>query len=101
MIGIILVPIAALATPPEELRTNKAATYVCSSNKECIDLVSMQLDGMYYEGRNEMDKASIGTLINRKSRSLKTFCDHAEDIKVCETYRNKLMLNYITGLLDR
>lgn len=82
-------------------QTSKAANMVCSIDKECSDLVSIQLDGMYYLGLNERDPASIGTLINRKAKSLQTFCEHAEDRKICETYRNQLMLKYITGLLDR
>lgn len=103
---IIIAAVCALIAHPvyastAENRTSKAAEVVCSKDKECTDLVSIQLDGMYFLGLNERDPASIGTLINRKAKTLQTFCEHAEDRRVCENYRNQLMLKYITGLLDR
>ncbi|AHE63451.1 valyl tRNA synthetase modifier [Acinetobacter phage ZZ1] len=97
---IISMPVYAQNTASDK-QTSKAASMVCSIDKECSDLVSIQLDGMYYLGLNERDPASIGTLINRKAKTLQTFCEHAEDRKICDTYRNQLMLKYITGLLDR
>ena len=100
ILGALIAPILATAST-EEKRTDKAAEFVCSTNRECVDLVSMQLDGMYYMGLNETDNVSIGTFINRKSKTLMTFCRHAPDKKVCETYKNQLMLKYMTGLLDR
>lgn len=101
VMGALLAPIAASADNTSEKRTSKAADMVCSKDKECTDLVSIQLDGMYYLGLNERDPVSIGALINRKAKTLQTFCEHAEDRRVCENYRNQLMLKYITGLLDR
>ncbi|QGT53898.1 valyl tRNA synthetase modifier [Acinetobacter phage vB_AbaM_Konradin] len=99
--GALVAPILTNASV-EDRRTSKAASLVCSSNAECIDIVSMQLDGMYFMGLNERDRrASIGTLINRKSRSLDSLCEHAEDKAMCENYKNQLMLKYIIGLLDR
>lgn len=100
ILGALYAPIVANASI-EEKRTDDAAQFVCSTDKECVDFVSIQLDGMYYQGLNERDKASIGTIINRKARTLREFCDHAQDKRVCESYKNKLMLKYITGLLDR
>lgn len=98
--GVLLAPILSTASI-EEKRTDKAAEFVCSTNKECQDIVSMQLDGMYYRGLNENDPASVGTLINRKAKQLKDFCLHSADQKICENYKNQLMLKYVTGLLDR
>ncbi|EQA7786726.1 hypothetical protein ACX818_001320 [Acinetobacter baumannii] len=100
ILGALVAPMVASAST-EDKRTSKAAGQVCSTNAECIDLVSIQLDGMYFMGLNERDKASIGTLINRKAKTLSSFCDHAEEKKICENYKNQLMLKYITGLLDR
>ncbi|AZU98680.1 hypothetical protein ABNavy71_134 [Acinetobacter phage AB-Navy71] len=100
ILGAVFAPIVTSASI-EERRTDKAAGMVCSSNAECIDVVSMQLDGMYFMGLNERDKVSIGALINRKAKELASFCSHAEDRVVCENYKNQLMLKYITGLLDR
>ncbi|CAL1778015.1 valyl tRNA synthetase modifier [Acinetobacter phage vB_AbaM_PhT2-v2] len=100
ILGAVFAPIVTSASI-EERRTDKAAGMVCSSNAECIDVVSMQLDGMYFMGLNERDKVSIGALINRKAKALSSFCSHAEDKDVCENYKNQLMLKYITGLLDR
>lgn len=101
ILALIALPTLSVASSVEDLRTTKAAEFVCKTDKECVDLVSLQLDGLYFEGLNERDPASIGTLINRKARDLRSFCDHAPDKRVCETYKNKLMLKYMTGLLDR
>ncbi|ADG60037.1 valyl tRNA synthetase modifier [Acinetobacter phage Acj9] len=101
ILAMLLASPFSFAESIEDLRTTQAAEFVCLTDKECVDLVSLQLDGMYYEGLNERDPASIGTLINRKARSLRTFCHHAPDKRLCETYKNKLMLKYMTGLLDR
>lgn len=101
VLGAIFASFAASAENTSEKRTSKAAETVCSKDRECTDLVSIQLDGMYYLGLNERDPVSIGALINRKAKTLQTFCEHAEDRRICETYRNQLMLKYITGLLDR
>lgn len=100
ILGVMFAPILSTASI-EEKRTDKTAEFVCSTDKECVDIVSMQLDGMYYTGLNETDPATIGTLINRKAKTLKNFCQHSEDKRVCETYKNQLMLKYMTGLLDR
>lgn len=98
--GVIIAPVLTFASV-EERRTSRAADIVCSSNAECVDIVSIQLDGMYFMGLNERDKVSIGALINRKAKTLSSFCDHTEDKTTCENYKNQLMLKYITGLLDR
>lgn len=100
---MLMIPIYGFAgiSKTEDVRTTKAANQFCSTNEECVDVVSMELDGMYWQGLNERDPVSIGTLINRKDRSLKSLCEHMSDKKICETYKNQLMLKYMTGLLDR
>ena len=85
----------------EYTQSNKTANIFCFADKECIDVVAMELDAMYYQGLNETKQFTVGTLINRKSRSLKDYCTHAKDKAGCESYKNQLMLKYMTGLLNR
>lgn len=99
-----LTPIANAEAKRENVeynQSNKTASIFCSNNEECIDVVAMELDAMYYQGVNETNQHTMGTLINRKDRSLADYCNHAKDKKSCETYKNQLMLKYMTGLLDR
>ena len=106
---IILMSIAVILTQlaygadltPEYKDSTKTAIVFCSKDKQCVDVVSMELDGMYYQGLNETQKTTIGTLINRKDRELADYCYKAKDKNKCETYRNQLMLKYMTGLLER
>lgn len=88
----------AVASPPS---TEKAANKFCLSDKECIDVVSLELDSLYNQGLNESTPTTVGTLINRKSKSFSTYCDHSPNAKLCEAYKNQLMLRYMAGLLDR
>ncbi len=101
VMGALIAPMLSIAASTTETRTNKTASNVCLNNAECADLVSIQLTGMYYSGLNEPNSVTIGTYINRKSKELHNFCDKASDKKVCESYKNQLMIQYITGLLDR
>lgn len=100
ILGALVAPILSVAST-EEVRSAKTAEFVCYTNKDCVKFVSMQLDSMYYEGLNEREPVTLGTFINRKSKQLASFCDSSQDKKVCENYKNQLMLKYITGLLDR
>lgn len=97
---VMLVPSFVYAAQ-SETEVTKTAKLFCDANKECVDVVSMELDGMYYQGLNEKKEVTIGTLINRKARSLNSYCEYSKDPKLCESYKNQLMLRYITGLLDR
>lgn len=89
------------AAQSSEKEITKTANLFCNKNKECVDVISMELDGMYYQGLNEKKDVTVGTLINRKARSLNSYCEYSKDVKLCESYKNQLMLRYITGLLDR
>lgn len=100
ILGALIAPIVSIAST-EEVRSAKTAEFVCYTNKDCVKLVSLQLDSMYNEGLNERDPVTLGTLINRKSKNLSHFCEGSKDKAVCENYKNQLMLKYITGLLDR
>lgn len=73
---------------------------LCGANESCKDIVAINLNGAYYEGLNEKQDVTIGTLINRKSKSLVNLCDGL-DISVCKEYKDQLMLRYIKGLLSR
>ena len=102
--GILAVPIATNANIGVEYKqSSKTANQFCLKNKECVDVVAMELDALYYQGLNEPRSTTIGTLINRKDRSLLDYCQHTgASIKdSCEEYKNQLMLKYIMGLLDR
>ena len=87
----------------ENKQSSKTANQFCSQNDECVDVVAMELDALYYQGLNEPRNTSIGTLINRKEKYYIDYCKHSkEKLKYsCESYKNQLMLKYITGLLDR
>lgn len=90
----------AIAKPTKNDLT-KTAQWFCTNDKECIDIVSLELDSMYQQGLNEKDQATVGTLINRKARTLNNYCTHAPDKKVCEAFKSQLMLKYMSGLLER
>lgn len=79
----------------------KEAGWFCSTNRECVDVISLELESMYFQGLNERDPVTIGTLVNRKHRELANYCEYAPEKKMCEAYKAKLMLQYMTGLLDR
>lgn len=101
-LGALIASSVALANMNDEyIQSNKTAGLYCSSNKECIDVVAMELDAMYYQGLNETKQHTVGTLINRKDRSLRDYCKHADKVEQCETYKNQLMLKYMSGLLNR
>ena len=89
----------------EEERTEKVAKQFCSTNKECNDLIAMELSSQLFQGQNDSRDRSvtIGTHINRKSKSLQSYCIHipAQNQKLCEQYKNALLLKYINGLLER
>lgn len=91
----------AVDVNPEYKDSTKTANVYCSKDKKCVDVVSMELDGMYYQGLNETKKTTIGTLINRKDREYADYCYKATDKEQCESYRNQLMIKYMTGLLER
>ena len=80
---------------------DKTAINFCDANKECIDIIAMELDGMYRQGLNESKHSTDGVLINRKARALNSYCMYAKNKDLCEQYKNQLMLQYITGLLNR
>lgn len=85
----------------EQKHSSKTAQHFCFKNTDCVDIVSMELDSLYHQGLNEPKSTNIGTLINRKEKSFADYCRHAKDKNICETYKNQLMLKYMTGLLDR
>lgn len=103
LIGILFTSIYANANLETERKdSSKTAHQFCLSNEDCIDVVSMELDSLYHQGLNEPRNTSIGTLINRKEKFFVDYCRHSKNKdKLCETYKNQLMLKYITGLLDR
>lgn len=86
---------------PSKAEVQKEAGWFCSTNTECMDIISLELESMYFQGLNERDPVTIGTLVNRKSRELANYCEYAPEKKICEEYKSKLMLQYMTGLLDR
>lgn len=99
-----IVPIADAMAKKENVEYNqstKTAGIFCSTNKECIDVVALELDAMYYQGLNETKQHTMGTLINRKDRLMSDYCNHYKDKESCENYKNQLMLKYMTGLLER
>lgn len=99
---VAIIPIAnAKKENGEYNQSNITAGVFCLNDKECIDVVAMELDAMYYQGLNESKQNTMGTLINRKHRSLADYCNHSKNEENCEIYKNQLMLKYMTGLLDR
>lgn len=88
------------STDADDLHMNNIADRLCNSNLKCKDIVIINLQGEYREGLNEKRSTSIGTLINNKQNSMKTFCSGNEDA-VCESYKQQLILHYIKGLLSR
>lgn len=94
----ILACSVSFAAPPT---TDKAANKFCLNDKECIDVVSLELDSLYNQGLNEDKPTTVGTLINRKAKTLADYCTHSKNKRLCEVYKNQLMLRYMTGLLDR
>ena len=97
----LITPVAYAANSVESNRTDRVASHFCDTKKECVDIISMELESMYYKGHNERDKVSIGTLINRKTREYAGYCTHHVDKELCENYKNQLLLKYISGLLNR
>ena len=96
-VAATLVCTSALSAPPNDKTVNK----FCLSDKECIDIVSLELDSLYNQGLNEISSPTVGTLINRKAKSLSDYCTHSDNRRLCESYKNQLMLRYMSGLLDR
>jgi hypothetical protein len=71
----------------------------CSTNTECIDILSLQLDGAYEDGvRASKSKVDWNVLMNRKTKQLNNLCDKAPDLDICLDYRNRLMEQYMKGL---
>lgn len=91
-------PVLAKESP---LDLEKTASQFCVSNKECVDIISMELEGYYLQGLNQGHEVTIGTHINRKARSLVSYCEYSRDKQTCEKYKAQLMLKYMNGLLDR
>lgn len=83
-----------------DVEVQKATDKLCQQNEACKDIVDMNLKGAYYEGLNERQNVTIGTLINRKSKSLLPLCDGFDSV-VCKEYKDQIMLRYINGLLSR
>lgn len=83
-----------------DIEVQKASDRLCQQNEACKDIVDMNLKGAYYEGLNEKQNVTIGTLINRKSKSLLPLCD-GFDSSLCKEYKDQIMLRYINGLLSR
>lgn len=102
-LGILMISSMTFAIDitPEYKDSTKTANVFCLKDKNCVDVVSMELDGMYYQGLNETQKTTIGTLINRKDREMADYCYKANNKDQCESYRNQLMIKYMTGLLER
>lgn len=104
LLGALLASGSAIAKENDEHRqSNKTAGLFCSTNEDCIDVVAMELDALYFQGLNESHQTTMGTLINRKDRSLKDYCAHTKDKAkdMCELYKNQLMIKYMSGLLNR
>ncbi|ADJ19438.1 valyl tRNA synthetase modifier [Acinetobacter phage 133] len=100
-LALVLTPFMAADAKLSANEVQKEAGWFCSTNRECIDVISLELESMYFQGLNERDPVTIGTLVNRKHRELSGYCEYAPEKKMCEAYKSKLMLQYITGLLDR
>lgn len=102
LVATIMLPCGVIADSKVEYNHSEStARQYCLSDKECFDIVSMELDSYYRQGINESGSTSIGTHINRKDKKLADYCKHADNKKSCIDYKNQLMLKYITGLLDR
>lgn len=95
----LCIPVLGIAKDHPDIE--KTAKQFCTSNVECVDLITMELEGFYHQGLNEGHDVTIGTHINRKARSLISYCEYSRDKKTCETYKAQLMLKYMNGLLDR
>ncbi|ANA49460.1 valyl tRNA synthetase modifier [Salmonella phage vB_SnwM_CGG4-1] len=79
----------------------KIAKSFCSANVECIDILSLQLDGAYEDGvRASKNKSEWNVLINRKTKQLNNLCDKAPSASMCLDYRNRLLEQYMRGLTD-
>ncbi|AFU64059.1 valyl-tRNA synthetase modifier [Salmonella phage vB_SenM-AKM_NP4] len=79
----------------------KIAKSFCSTNAECIDILSLQLDGAYEDGvRASKSKSEWNVLINRKTKQLNNLCDKAPNTEICFDYRNRLLEQYMRGLTN-
>lgn len=100
---IVAMPVYSMTI--EEARTEKVAKQFCSTNKECNDMIAMELSSQLFQGQNDSRDRSvtIGTHINRKSKQLQSYCVHIpeDNKKLCEQYKNALLLKYINGLLEQ
>ena len=79
----------------------KIAKSFCATNTECIDILSLQLDGAHEDGvRASKSKAEWNVLMNRKTKQLNNLCDKAPNVEICLDYRNRLMEQYMKGLTE-
>ncbi|AWD90547.1 valyl tRNA synthetase modifier [Erwinia phage Cronus] len=75
----------------------------CSSNLECIDILSLELDSAYHAGQKDGGKknADLNKLVIDKKSRLSTFCAKAPNADLCSAYRDQLLMLYVKGLAEK
>lgn len=75
----------------------------CTTNMECIDIISLELDSAYHAGIRDGKKknANLGNMIVIKKQKLTNFCDKAPNADLCLSYREELLKLYIKGLAEK
>lgn len=96
LIALLFVPMISIGTPMED--AINAAKYFCKEDKECIDILAIELDSSYYEGTKDSKNKNKYAALKRKESSLEDLCEKAPDSGICETYKLALMERYIAGI---
>ncbi|QQG32227.1 valyl tRNA synthetase modifier [Citrobacter phage CkP1] len=97
----LMISVGAYASSESMEESLHIAKSFCSTNIECVDILSLQLDGAYEDGvRASKSKVDWNVLMNRKTKQLNNLCDKAPKIEICLDYRNRLMEQYMKGLTE-
>ncbi|ASD52047.1 valyl tRNA synthetase modifier [Pseudomonas phage PspYZU05] len=81
---------------PNPTTTDIAQKY-CTGKTECVDIVSLELDEFYDKGYNDSKTYNWGAAMLRVTAELNSLCATSPDKLLCESYRNELTIQYLTG----